>query len=141
MKRAAHITQPVSANIMKRAAKVTQPVSANKKARAAPSSPPEPAPMTFRLFEDNGGGHHWTIVAGSGDTLVQSASFPSYEEAKHAARIVHHGASSASFEDRSPDTPTVDLPTPRDAAPARDALDAQHWLDEGDSSSSEAVTR
>jgi len=97
--------------------------------------------MKFRLFEDNGGGHHWTIVAGSGDTLVQSASFPSYEEAEQAARIVHGGASSASFEDRSPDTPPVDLPTPRNAATPRDALDAERWLDEGGSFISEAVTR
>jgi uncharacterized protein YegP (UPF0339 family) len=126
---------------MRRAAQVTQPVSANKKARAAPSSPPEPAPMKFLVVEDNGGGYHWTIVAGGGETLVQSASFASYEKAKQAARIVHGGASSASFEDWAGDTPPVDLPARRDAATARDRVDAERWLDEGGSFSREAVTR
>jgi uncharacterized protein YegP (UPF0339 family) len=97
--------------------------------------------MSFLVFEDNGGGYHWTIVADSGETLVQSASFGSYEEAKQAARIVRGGASSAPFEDRAGDTPPVDLVARRDAAMARDNLDAERWLDEGGSFSSEAVTR
>ena len=123
---------------MRRSAHITQTVSTNNDARAAPSSPP--APMKFLVFEDKGGGYHRTIIARSGETLVRSASFASYEEAKQAASIVHGGVASASFEDRSPDTPPVDLPTLRDAATARDALDAERWLDEGGSFSSEAVT-
>jgi uncharacterized protein YegP (UPF0339 family) len=55
--------------------------------------------MQFLVFEDNGGSYRWTIDAGSGDRLVQSASFASYEEAKQAARVVHGGAGSATFGD------------------------------------------
>jgi uncharacterized protein YegP (UPF0339 family) len=129
---------------MTRAAHVTQPVSAMRKGRAAPRSLSEPASMTFLVYEDNAGRYRWTIVADGSETLVRSASFGSYEEAKHAARIVHRGASQASFEDRSGDTPPLDLPARRDPATARDRLDAERWLDEGGSFSSfstETVTR
>jgi uncharacterized protein YegP (UPF0339 family) len=97
--------------------------------------------MMFFVVENNGGGYHWTIVSGGGETLVQSASFASYEEAKQAARIVHNGASQAPFEDRAADTPPVDLPAARNGATPQDALDAERWLDEGGSFSREAVTR
>jgi uncharacterized protein YegP (UPF0339 family) len=115
---------------MTRAVQVTQAVSAMRKARAAPSSASEPASMSFVVFEDNGGGYHWTIIADGGETLVQSAGFTSYEDARQAARIVHRGASQASFEDPS-DIPSVDLLAHRDAATARDRLDAERWSDEG----------
>ncbi len=97
--------------------------------------------MKFLVFEDNSGGYHWTIVAQSGETLVQSASFASYEEAKQAARVVHGGAGSASFDDLVGDPPPSDLPARRARVTARDDLDAERWLDEGGSFSSEAVTR
>lgn len=116
---------------MTRAAQVTQAVSAMRTARAVSSSLPEPASMTFRIYEDNGGGYHWTIVTDGGETLVRSASFGSYEEAKKAAGIVHRGASRASFEHRSAAPPPVDLAARRDAVTARDRLDAERWLDEG----------
>jgi uncharacterized protein YegP (UPF0339 family) len=124
---------------MTRGAQVTQAVSAMRNARAAASSPPEPASMAFRIYEDNGGGYHWTIVADGGETLVRSASFRSYEQAKQAAGIVHRGASRAAFEPGSENPPSVDLPARRSAA--RDRLDAERWFDEGGSFSSEAVTR
>ena len=123
---------------MTRAAQVTQAVSAMRKARAAPSSPPEPASMAFLIYQDNGGSYHWTIVA-YGETLVRSASFGSYEQAKQAAGIVHRGASRAAFEPGAENPPLVDLPARRSAARGR--LDAERWLDEGGSFSSEAVTR
>ncbi len=41
--------------------------------------------MDFRVFEDTRGSYHWTIVAQSGDILVQSGSFATYDEAKDAA--------------------------------------------------------
>ncbi len=134
---------------MTRAAQVTQAVSAMRKARAAPSSSPEPASMTFLIYEDDGGGYQWTIVADGRETLVRSASFGSYEEAKQAARIVHRGASRASFEDRSGDTPPVDLPRAAISLPRRArggwmraaAWTRSRWLDEGGSFSREAVTR
>jgi uncharacterized protein YegP (UPF0339 family) len=118
---------------------VTQAVSAMRKARAAPRS--LPASMTFLIYEDNGGRYHWTIVAASGKTIVRSASFASHEEAKQAARIVHRGASRASFDDRPGDPPPIELLARGDAVTARDRLDAERWLDEGGSFSSEAVTR
>jgi uncharacterized protein YegP (UPF0339 family) len=126
---------------MTRAAQITQAGRAMRKARAAPSSSSEPASMTFLVFEDNGGAYHWAIVADGGETLARSASFGSYEEAKQAARTVHDGASSARFEDSSSDTGPLDLPARRDAAMARDRLDAERWLDEGGSFSSDAVSR
>ena len=107
----------------------------------AAREPFDPASMTLLVFEDNGGGYQWTIVADGGETLAQSASFGSREEAERAARIVHDGASLASFEDRSGETLPADLPARSDAATARDRLDAERWLDEGGSFSSEAVTR
>ena len=126
---------------MTRAAQVTQAVSAMRKARAAPSSVPEPASMAFLIYEDNGGGYHWTIVAEGGETLVRSASFASYEAAEQAARIVHRGASRTAFQDRSTTPPSVDLLARRNAVSARDRLDAERWLDEGGSFSREAVAR
>jgi uncharacterized protein YegP (UPF0339 family) len=127
---------------MTRSTQLTQAVTAIRKARADAHAVPEPASMKFLVFEDNGGGYHWTIVAGSGERLVQSASFASYEDAKQAARVVHAGAASASFENLAGNTPPVDLLARRDKRVARDDLeDAERWLDEGGSFSSEAVTR
>ena len=55
--------------------------------------------MTFLIDEDNGGGYHWTIVADGDETLVRSAGFASYQQAKQAAGIVHRGASRASLDE------------------------------------------
>ena len=132
---------------MTRSAKATQTGSAKRKAPAAVRAVPEPASMKFLVVEENGGGYHWAIVAGGGEALGQSASFASYEEAKQAARVVHGGTSSASFEDDSGDAlpagdaVPVDLRARRAHVTAPDALDAERWLDEGGSFSSEAVTR
>jgi uncharacterized protein YegP (UPF0339 family) len=126
---------------MTRSTPLTQSVAAKSKTRSAASALSRPAPMKFLVYEDNSGGYHWTIVTRSGETLVQSASFASYEHAKHAARIVHTGAASASFEHLEGDTPPVDLVARRETAVVRDDLDAERWLDEGGSFSSEAVTR
>jgi uncharacterized protein YegP (UPF0339 family) len=93
--------------------------------------------MTFLIYEGNGGGYHWKIVADGGETLVRSASFSSYEQAKQAARVVHRGASRAAFEHSSNNPSPVDLRARRDAVTARDRLDAERWLDEGGSFSSE----
>jgi uncharacterized protein YegP (UPF0339 family) len=126
---------------MTRSTLLTQAGTAKKKARATARAPSKPAAMKFLVYEDNGGGYHWTIVGASGEPLVQTASFASYAEAKQAARIVHRGASQASFVDRSADTPSADLAARRDERVVRDELDAERWLDEGGSFSSEAVTR
>jgi uncharacterized protein YegP (UPF0339 family) len=83
---------------MTRSTRVAHAVTALREARAADSALSKAATMTFRAFEDNGGGYHWAIVAAGGETLVQSASFASYDEAKRAAHVVQGGAASASFE-------------------------------------------
>jgi len=123
------------------AAQVTQAASATRKARAVPSSSPAPASMTFVIDEDNEGRYHWTIMADGGETLVRSAGFDSYQQAKQAAGIVHRGASRASFGHRSENGPPVGLPDRRDAAAAGDRSDAERWLDEGGSFNSKTVIR
>ena len=122
---------------MTRSGALTPPLAANRKARR---TRPDPAAMKFLVFEDNSGGYHWTLIARSGETLVQSSSFASYEEAKQAARVVHASAGSARFEPLAGDVPATEL-AERTTRAVRDDLDAERWLDEGGSFSSEAVTR
>ena len=98
------------------------------------------AAMEFLIFEDNGGGYHWTIVDGAGERLVQSGSFASYDQAENAARVVRDNAGAARLERRAPDDRPIDLAARRDAASVDDS-DAERWLDEGGSFSSEAVTQ
>jgi uncharacterized protein YegP (UPF0339 family) len=126
---------------MTRPAKATRAVAQNGTARAAARALRAPAAMKFVIFEDNGGGYHWTIVTASGATLAVSASFTSYEEARQAARVVHAGAASASLEPFAGDIPPVKPLGGRTARTARDDLDAERWLDEGGSVTSEAVRR
>ena len=97
------------------------------------------ASMEFVVFEDNGGAHHWRIVAGDGATLGQSGGFASYQDAEQAARHVREGAASSRFEPRVGKVAPVDLIARRDAL--SDNSDAERWLDEGGSFSSEAVTK
>lgn len=129
---------------MTRSTPLTQAVTGTKKARATASALPTPASMTFLVFEDNGGRYRWTIVAAGGKSLVQSASFASYEEARHAARLVHTGAASASLEHLAGAAAATALADPvprRQRVVVRDDLDAERWLDEGGSFDNEAVTR
>jgi uncharacterized protein YegP (UPF0339 family) len=98
-----------------------------------------PAPMEFLIFEDNSGSYHWQIVADDGTTLGQSGAFASHEAAEQAAQQICTGAASARFERREPGTAPVDL-TARRAA-VDDGSDAERWLDEGGSFSSEAVAQ
>ena len=118
--------------------------TAIKKSRAGrlPRRAPEvrvPASMEFLIFEDNGGDYHWTIVARDGATLARSGSLGSYEDAERAAQHVRDGVASALFERRGDGARPVDLSARRDAS--RDAADAERWLDEGGSFSSEAVAK
>jgi uncharacterized protein YegP (UPF0339 family) len=67
----------------------------------------ESPPMEFLVYKDNGGHYHWSIVSGSGATLVESASVGSYDDAQRAARRVRDGAGSALF---APQLAEEDLP-------------------------------
>jgi uncharacterized protein YegP (UPF0339 family) len=125
---------------MTRSTQLAQAVDAVREARAAANAVPEPASMKFLVFEDNGGGYHWTIVAASGKRLVQSARYASYEDANQAAHVVHAGAASASIEPLSGSTPPVDLLARREQRGTRDDLDAERWLDERGSFSNETAT-
>jgi uncharacterized protein YegP (UPF0339 family) len=58
----------------------------------------ESASLEFLVHRDNGGDYHWEIVGVRGESLAQSASFASHEDAERAARRVHDGAGSARFE-------------------------------------------
>jgi uncharacterized protein YegP (UPF0339 family) len=98
-----------------------------------------PELMQFVIFEDNGGAYHWRILAGDGATLAQSGRFACYDSAEQAARRVRDGAASAGMDRRRGDVSPVDLATRRDRR--SDELDAERWLDEGGSFSSEAVAR
>jgi uncharacterized protein YegP (UPF0339 family) len=135
----AAVAQPVAQNGTAHAAATA--VAENGTARSAARALPQPAAMKFVVFEDNAGGYHWAILARSGETLVQSASLASYEEAKQAARVVHAGATSAAFEVRAPSAAPIAISDRRNAATARDALDAERWLDEGGSFSIEAARK
>ena len=99
-----------------------------------------PASMEFLIFEENGGAFHWAIAA-SGDRLVPSATFASYEEATQAAGVVRTGAVSAPFDKQADDPAPLELAARRERATGADDLDAERRLDEGGSFSSEAVRR
>ncbi len=123
---------------MTRSERVAHAVTALREARAADSALSEPAPMTFLVFEDNGGSYHWTIVAADGATLARSEGFASYNDAEQAAQRVREAATSARFERHGIAASPVDLIARRDAA--SDDAEAERWLDEGGSFSSEALT-
>lgn len=118
--------------------------TATKKSRAARQLARDaadanvPASMEFVIREDNAGAYHWRLHAGEGATLGRSGAFASYEEAEEAARHVREGAASARFDARAEAVP-VDLTARRDAL--SDNSDAERWLDEGGSFTSQAVTK
>jgi uncharacterized protein YegP (UPF0339 family) len=117
--------------------------TATKKSRAAkqlarrPAHMRSPESMEFLILEDNGGAFHWTIVASDGATLVRSGGFASYDDAEQAAGRVRDAAASSRLQRRGTGALPVDLIARRDPAGGDD--DAERWLDEGGSFSSEAV--
>jgi uncharacterized protein YegP (UPF0339 family) len=60
----------------------------------------ESGSLEFLVHQDNGGDYHWEIVGERGESLAQSGSFASHDDAERAARCVHDGAGSARFEPR-----------------------------------------
>jgi len=119
--------------------------TANKKSRASKrlAGPPAhvhaPAPMEFFIVEDNGGSYHWRIVAGDGSALGQSRDFDSYDAAEQAAQQIRTDAASAGLRRRESGTGSVNLAARR--AASDDNANAERWLDEGGSFSSEAVAQ
>jgi hypothetical protein len=92
--------------------------------------------MEFVIFEDNAGDYHWEIV-GTDGVLARSGSFASHEETAQATRRFRDGAGSALFDRRSAAADPIDLLADRDGPSAEE--DAERWLDESGSFSSEAV--
>ena len=86
-----------------------------------------PEPMEFVIFENNGAGYHWRIVAGDGAILVQSGSFASRDRAEDAARRVRDAAASARFDRALGELRPLDLAAGRDGP--SDEVDAERWLD------------
>jgi hypothetical protein len=124
---------------MTRATQLTRAVSGQTKRRAGADGMSAPASMKFLSFEENGGAFHWAIAA-SGDRPGESATFASCQQAKQAASVVRSGAVSAPFENRAHDPAPLEPAARRETATAAYNLDAERWLDEGGSVSSEAVT-
>jgi uncharacterized protein YegP (UPF0339 family) len=118
--------------------------TANKKSRASKqlARPPAhmhgPAAMEFLISEDNSGSYYWTILAGDGTTLGRSGDFGSYDDAEQAAQQIRDGAASARLQPRESGTGSVDLAARRAAS---EDSEAERWLDEGGSFSSEAVAQ
>jgi hypothetical protein len=124
---------------MTRSTPLRQTVRRQTRRRAGVRSVPPPA-SKFLSFEENGGAFHWAIVAASADRLIPSATSESYEEATQAAGVVRTGAVPAPFENRADGPAPLELAARRERATAADDLDAERWLDEGGSFSSDAVT-
>jgi hypothetical protein len=124
---------------MTRSTPITQTVRGQTRRRAGAHAVAARA-SKFLSFEENGGAFHWAIIAASGDRVVESATLVSYEEAKQASGVVRSGAVSAPFENSADDPARLELAARRETATMTDELDAERWLDEGGSFSSEAVT-
>lgn len=59
--------------------------------------------LEFFVYRTNGAGYRWEIVDERGESLAQSESFDSYDDAERAALRVHGGVASARFEPRHAD--------------------------------------
>jgi uncharacterized protein YegP (UPF0339 family) len=118
--------------------------TATKKARAArqfPRRAPDMRPlepMEFLIYEDNGGGYHWTIVDCDGVTLARSRGFATYDDAEAAAQHVRDGAASALHERRNGGASPVDLEVRLDVM--SDDSDPEGWLDDRGSISKGVAT-
>ncbi len=122
-------------------ATATQNSRANRQVARRSAAGSESVAITFVVFEDNGGSYYWTIRGSDGESLAHSGRYATRDDAAYAARVVRDAAGSARFEaGAAPDRP-VDLGARPSATAARDASDAERWLDEGGSFSGETVTQ
>jgi uncharacterized protein YegP (UPF0339 family) len=131
----------VQRRAMTRRAQPTPAPDAAPAAQVTPEVLPEPGSVKFVLYQDNGGGYYWTIVDSSGGVLARSAGFESYPDANFAADIVHRGAATATFEDRSSPTPPAGPPGSADRPTEEDRTEPKRPPDQGGSVSREEVTR
>jgi uncharacterized protein YegP (UPF0339 family) len=68
--------------------------------RRAPD-PQAGSPMSFVIFEDNGGSFHWKILVGDSATVGNAGDFASYHDAEQAVQQIRDGAASARLERRA----------------------------------------
>jgi uncharacterized protein YegP (UPF0339 family) len=111
--------------------------TATQVGRAARKAP-ESASMLFLVEQENCGGYHWVILAGSGERLVRSTSFASYESAERAALQVRAGAGSARVQPRPGDHREAGVLDRRDTAASGEP---ERWRDEGGSLTGATATK
>ena len=102
---------------------------------------PETAAIVFSIYEDNGGEYGWTMLGSHGDRLAQSVRYATRKEAEQSARGVRDSAGSAGFEPRPAGDRAVDVAVRRGVTTQHRESDAERWLDEGGSFSSEEVAK
>jgi len=122
-------------------ATATKKSRANRQVARRAAAGSESAAITLLVFEDNGSDYRWMILGSDGEGLAHSKPYATHEDAAHAARVVRDGAGSARFDAGAAPGRPVDLSARRDAAVAREDSEAERWLDEGGSFSSDAVTQ
>lgn len=121
-------------------ATATQKSRATRQAQRRAAVVAESAAISVLVFEDNGGSYHWTLLGTDGESLARSRPYATHEEAAHAALVARDSSGTARLETGRAHLPT-DLVARRSRAVARDDSDAERWLDEGGSFSSESVNR
>jgi uncharacterized protein YegP (UPF0339 family) len=84
-------------------ATATKKVHAAKPVARGQREASDSASLQFLVHPDNAGDYHWELVGERGESLAQSRSFASHEDAERAARRVHDGAGSARFEAHAAD--------------------------------------
>lgn len=131
----------VQRRVMRRAALGTRTVSEPPVAQATADALPEPDPVKFLLYQDNGGGYYWTIVDGGGDVLARSVGFASYPEANYTADMVHRAAGTAMFENRTGTSPPGRPLASADGESDGDQADTEPPSESDGSVSREEVTR
>ncbi|HET6870225.1 MAG TPA: DUF1508 domain-containing protein [Solirubrobacteraceae bacterium] len=67
----------------------------------------DPAGFKFLVYEDNRGQHRWEILGRRGESLAQSVSYATRDDAEQAARAVQDLAGAARFEPTRQDLTTT----------------------------------
>jgi hypothetical protein len=126
------------ANSRAAATAITNFRAAGRLPRRAPEAR-VPESMECLILQNNGGDYDRTIGTADGATFARSGDLASYPHAERAAQHVRDGGASARFEHRAVSARPADLTARRSVT--SDAPDAERWLDEGGSVSSEAVAK